>query len=66
MGKLIGFVSKFEARASKSAALIRFQQGQITREQLDWSLAEADAVLLRRLGAELAEMLTLRGQQDRG
>jgi hypothetical protein len=62
MSKLTGFASKFEARASKSAALVRFMSGQITREELDGILAKADAVLLRRPGAELAEMLTVQDQ----
>ena len=55
MGKLTEFVSKFEARAAKSAAVVQFQQGQITREELDGVLAKADAILLRRPGAELAD-----------
>jgi hypothetical protein len=55
MSKLTGFVSKFEARATKSAAVIQFQRGEITREELDGVLAKADAILLRRPGAELAD-----------
>jgi hypothetical protein len=55
MDRLTGFVSKFEARASKSAAVVQFQRGLITREELDDLLAKADAVLLRRPGAEIAD-----------
>jgi hypothetical protein len=55
MDRLTGFVSKFEARASKSAAVLRFQRGEITGDELDALLAAADAVLLRRRGVELAD-----------